>query len=385
MALALDQAVVLALLDWYGQSARDLPWRRTSDPYAIWVSEIMLQQTQVRTVIAYWERWMARFPTIKSLADAPESAVLKLWEGLGYYRRARNLHAAARLMLAERGGRFPTDHAAVLELPGIGRYTAGAICSIAYDQPTPIVDGNVARVLTRLGGLRGDPSRGPLSRRLWDWAERVVKTAAETGRPRACSHLNQALMELGALVCTPRSPKCESCPLAALCRAHALGREEAFPEAGERQKITARWFEVLVFERRGKFAVRQRPATEVNGGLWEFPNFEVPDLTGAPAEVATRAIAEMGLRRGGRVGTSQEEPRLITTVRHSITRYRITQRAHWLAWPGPAAVGGKGLEWRARGELEALPFTTAHRRILKALSAEFPVGSGRDEEKLHGN
>jgi A/G-specific adenine glycosylase len=383
MASSSDQQIVVALLDWYGRCARNLPWRLTSDPYGIWVSEVMLQQTQVRTVINYWERWMARFPDISSLAEAPESAVLKLWEGLGYYRRARNLHAAARWMKSAHGGRFPTDHAAILELPGIGRYTAGAICSIAFDQPAPIVDGNVARVLTRLKALQGEPASGPMARQLWAWAEELVKAAAGTRRSRACSDFNQSLMELGALLCTPKSPACGKCPLARRCQAHAMGREEDFPQAGERPKVTPRWFEVMVVEWCGKYAVRQRPAAEVNGGLWEFPNFEVNDLTGTLNEVVGRGLAEMGLSNHRKGGEGTWKPRWLATVRHSITRYRMTQRAHWLRWNGRVGSSGGSLLWKARPEMDALPFTTAHRRILRALPPENPGRSRGGEEKLH--
>ncbi|MCC6233026.1 MAG: A/G-specific adenine glycosylase, partial [Verrucomicrobiales bacterium] len=179
----------------------------------------MLQQTQVRTVIPYWERWMRAFPTVADLAKATEPTVLKLWEGLGYYRRARHLHAAAKQLFAETGGRFPTDREGILALPGVGRYTAGAIHSIAFNQPSPILDGNVIRVLTRWQGLTGDPAVRAVNQGLWEDAQRLVEAAAELRRPEACSHLNQSLMELGATVCTPRAPRCHECPVAGSCRA----------------------------------------------------------------------------------------------------------------------------------------------------------------------
>src|SRR5256712_12257328 len=187
------------LLQWFAQNARDLPWRRTRDPYAIWISEIMLQQTQVKTVIPYWQRWMRRLPDVRALARARPDAVLKLWEGLGYYLRARNLHQAARTIVDQHGGRFPEKFDEWVALPGIGRYTAGAICSIAFNQPTPVLDGNVMRVLARVFGIAGNPRAKEASAKLWNLAEALVREAAKRQRrdEQNCSHLNQALMELG--------------------------------------------------------------------------------------------------------------------------------------------------------------------------------------------
>src|SRR5256886_12318336 len=195
-----QKPVVRALLKWFGQHARDLPWRRTLDPYAIWVSEVMLQQTQVKTVIPYWERWMAQLPNVTALAKTKPELVLKLWEGLGYYSRARNLQKAAQIIVRDYGGKFPENFHHTIELPGIGRYTAGAICSIAFNQPTPILDGNVIRVLTRLFGITGDPRDKLTGAQLWRLAAELVSVAARTssnGGPKG-SHFNQALMGLGA-------------------------------------------------------------------------------------------------------------------------------------------------------------------------------------------
>src|SRR5271169_946329 len=216
--------LVPLLLDWFATNARDLPWRRTRDPYAIWVSEIMLQQTQVKTVIPFWNRWMRELPTIEVAAKAPSAKIHKLWEGLGYYTRVRNLQKAAQLIVERHDGVFPRTFAEVLELPGIGRYTAGAICSIAFNQPTPLLDGNVIRVLTRIFGIAENPKEKETNARLWQLAEELVSIAGGARLRRAqikshgstesrpteeqnCSHLNQSLMELGALVCTPRNPQ----------------------------------------------------------------------------------------------------------------------------------------------------------------------------------
>lgn len=347
---------MLALLDWYGVHARDLPWRRTRDPYAIWVSEIMLQQTQVKTVIPYWERWVEAFPDVASLAAAPEARVLKLWEGLGYYRRARHLHAAARVILERHGGVFPGRLDAVLALPGVGRYTAGAVCSIAFDQAVPILDGNVIRVLCRVGALAGDPKDRGLNSRLWEEAGAWIGLAASLGRKDACSHLNQALMELGAMICTPRAPACDRCPLAPGCRARAGGAAERYPELAKRARATVREYVVAVIEHRGRVWVRQRLAEDVNGGLWEFPNVEVaPGKDGAEG-VLRRALGD-GL-------LAMREP--LVTVRHAITRYRVTQRAILAEWGGGRrSVPGGGL-WCGVEEIEALPMSSAHRKIALA-------------------
>ncbi|MBL9137616.1 MAG: A/G-specific adenine glycosylase [Verrucomicrobiales bacterium] len=374
MSAALDRQIATHLLDWYEQCARDLPWRRTSDPYAIWVSEVMLQQTQVKTVVSYWERWMARFPDIQSLAAAPEAAVLKHWEGLGYYRRARHLQAAARHLIAENRGEFPTDLAGVLELRGIGRYTAGAICSIAFNQPTPIVDGNVARVLARWEMLRGDVRRAPRVGRLWERADALVNAAARTGRPHACSHFNQALMELGALVCTPKAPACGRCPVASECQAHAEGKVAEFPQVGQRQPPTERFFEVLVIQCGDRYAVRQRAEGDVNGGFWEFPCLEVASLNATARGAVTRILTEAGLRVDeGRVRPGRLMP--LATVRHAITRYRILQRASLVNWPGvPPRISG-GLVWRTREALDQLAFTAAHRKLVQRLPRGSATGS----------
>ncbi|MBC7172514.1 MAG: A/G-specific adenine glycosylase, partial [Polyangiaceae bacterium] len=212
----MSDSIRSALLEWFDRAQRDLPWRRTLDPYAIWVSEVMLQQTRVETVIPYYERFLTRFPTPAALAEAEEDAVLAAWSGLGYYRRARMLHAGAREVVATYGGAVPEAREARLALPGVGRYTAGAIGSIAFGKPEPIVDGNVARVLSRVRFIETPPGRADTERRLWDEAERLVYGE----RPGA---LNQALMELGATVCTPSSPRCTECPIARACAARSKG------------------------------------------------------------------------------------------------------------------------------------------------------------------
>ncbi|MBI4376222.1 MAG: A/G-specific adenine glycosylase [Elusimicrobia bacterium] len=229
------------LLDWYRRSRRELPWRKSVSPYRTWVSEIMLQQTTVATVLPYYERFLERFPDIASLAQAPQEDVLRLWAGLGYYSRARNLQEAARRVLEEHGGKLPDDYEGLIALPGIGRYTAGAILSIAFGKPYPVLDGNVARVLSRFYGLRGNVKAEPLLGGLWDRARALLPESAP-------GDWNQALMELGATICAPESPRCAACPLESSCQARAQDAQDVIPETGSRRpfkdlKWTCLWIE----------------------------------------------------------------------------------------------------------------------------------------------
>ncbi len=347
--------LVAKLLEWYSANARDLPWRRTQDPYAIHVSEIMLQQTQVKTVIPYWERWMRELPTLEAAAKASSAKIHKLWEGLGYYTRVRNLQKAAQTVLERHAGVFPETFDTVLELPGIGRYTAGAICSIAFNQPQPILDGNVIRVLTRIFGVAENPREKKTNAELWQLAGALVTEAAklEDGErvARNCSALNQSLMELGALICTPRLPQCLICPACSLCQAFKHNRTTELPNLGKREAATARRFVAFVVEHDGKFLVRQRPENTVNGHLWEFPNVEVD---GQP-------VQEMGLAKK-LLGITPVKLESLTTLKHSITRYRITLDAFVLkVTKPPTAAGGV---WKSPAQMRRLAFTAAHKRLV---------------------
>jgi A/G-specific adenine glycosylase len=352
---------VVALLNWFAANARDLPWRRTRDPYAIWVSEIMLQQTQVKTVIPFYERWLRELPSIASLAGAPSEKIHKLWEGLGYYTRVRNMQRAAQLIVAQREGKFPTSFDDVLALAGIGRYTAGAICSIAFNQPRPILDGNVIRVLTRVFGIRENARDKVTSALLWNLSEQLVTSAnalrVAKGSIGNCSAVNQSLMELGALICTPRAPQCDGCPISKHCVARRDGSAETLPNLGPRAVATPRRFIALVVQRNRRTLVRQRPAEVVNGHLWEFPNIEVPLKTSA--SVAHTAIE-------AELGCDVESIAPLTTIRHSITRYRITLDVMRVELNGslPRAECGSWKSWR---DVESLPFTSAHRKIAALL------------------
>lgn len=252
------------LLAWYRRNRRDLPWRRTRDPYAIWVSEVMLQQTRVDVVVPYWERFLARFPDPAALAAADEEDVLALWTGLGYYRRARSLHAGAKAVVARHGGRVPADPAALRALPGVGRYTAGAVASIAFGLAEPVLDGNVRRVLCRLLGVGAEGVGAAEERRLWD-------AAAELARGASPGDLNQALMELGATVCAPRNPRCADCPVSARCAARAAGDPERWPAARARRRTTRHDVAVAWIERGGRVLLERRRADNPLRGRWELP------------------------------------------------------------------------------------------------------------------
>ncbi len=276
-------AIATAIALHYRRHRRDLPWRRTRDPYAVWVSEIMLQQTRVATVIPYWQKWMTRFPTVTALAEAPLDDVLAAWSGLGYYRRARHLHAGARWVAAERGGAVPSAAAELRAVPGIGAYTAGAVASIAFGEAAPLVDGNVARVLARVFAIEDDVKSSAGQRASWDRAGALMAARPASVEP---GELNQGLMELGATVCTPTSPSCLTCPLTTACAARASGRQAELPRVPARKRAAdlplvttiALWV-----ERAGELLLGQRPATGLFAGLWELPQ-------GADAADAARAV-----------------------------------------------------------------------------------------------
>jgi A/G-specific adenine glycosylase len=298
-------------LNWYAAHARDLPWRRSCDPYHVWVSEIMLQQTQVATVRDYFARFVSRLPTIETLAAADEQTVLLLWEGMGYYRRARQLHAAAKRVVAKHGGQLPNDLHDLMELPGIGRYTAGAIASIAFNQRAPILEANTVRLLSRLVGYRGEVAAVAGQRLLWRVAEEIL--------PRdSVAQFNQALMELGSLVCTPIDPRCDSCPLARLCAARAAGLQAKIPSVKSKPAATQLHEAAVVVRKNGDVLLRQCGDDERWAGLWDFPRFSVQStgpLSGQ-SEVVSK-VREL-------TGITCSPPAHFKTIRHGVTRFRIT-------------------------------------------------------------
>lgn len=343
-----------ALLEWYQHHQRALPWRQAADPYAVWISEVMLQQTQVSTVIPYFQRWLRALPTVRALALSEEQEVLQLWEGLGYYSRARNLRRTAQAIVREHDGVLPRSVEQLRRLPGIGPYTAGAIASIAYQADEPLVDGNVIRVLTRLFAVPGDPTTTATSRELWKLAgECLVK-----GRAR---DFNQALMELGALVCTKGKPHCLECPVRGDCSAFAQGEQARFPEVRKRAAITPLSHAALWVTSRGRLLVAQLPANAPRwAGLWRLPTLEHP-ASEAP-HVAGARLLETLLGPGG-------DLTLATTVQHSVTRYRVTLNVFRVTsrsgkW---ALAKDAGLGWRTFAQVAELPMPAAHRKVALTL------------------
>jgi A/G-specific adenine glycosylase len=337
------------LVAWYKKSARDLPWRRTRDPYPIWLSEVILQQTRVQQGLPYYERFLAALPDVQSLAAASTQRVLKLWEGMGYYARARNMHRAAQIIAGERKGQFPATAQEWMRLPGVGRYTAGAITSAAFGEPVPIVDGNVARVLCRMFALpvRLQDKRGADA--LWEIAGRLVS-------PREPRAFNQAIMELGSQVCRPRSPLCEACPIRQNCAAFAEGHPEKYPPAKPAKKTPHHDMVLAVFIRDGSlYLLRQRPSKGLLGGLWEFPSARIEDRDAAGV---IRVIA-------GKLGLDAEVGEEIAVVRHAFTHFRITVHVHLCPARGNATT--EDTRWLTRSELDKYPLPRTHHKFLHLL------------------
>ena len=344
------------LLDWYARHARSLPWRdRTADPYAVWVSESMLQQTRVETVIPYYDRWMARFPTLAALAAAGEQDVLQVWEGLGYYSRARNLHRAARQVMAEFNGHLPANRADLEKLPGIGRYTAGAIASIAFGLDEPALDGNIRRVYARLFNVE-IPARSPEGeKRLWE-------LAAEHLPPGQAGDYNQALMDLGATVCTPRNPSCLLCPLNEICEARQLGVQEERPILTARAPIPHYTVTAAVLRRDGTVLIARRPSQGLLGGLWEFPGGKLEpgeDSAAGPAPRDPRGIGHGD--RGWPAGQG--------VYRHAFTHFRITLHAFHCVLTGgePQPLEASELRWVPPAGLKQFPMGKVDRQISQEL------------------
>lgn len=343
------------LLAWWDDGHADLPWRRSRDPYRVWVAEIMLQQTQITTVIPYYERWMERFPTVEALAAASLDEVLKAWEGMGYYSRARNLHAAAQMVVRELDGRIPQTVSGLLKLKGVGRYTAGAIASIAFNQPAPVLDGNVTRVFSRLLDLEEDVTETATQRKLWALAEELVPA----DRP---GDYNEALMELGQRICVPARPLCHLCPVAALCLAQQRGTQLERPVRPPRRN-TPHYDVVagIIWRDDGRFLIAQRPAEGLLGGLWEFPGGkQEPGET--LAEALRREIAEE-LAIDIEVGAHQ------VTVKHAYTHFRITLHAfHARHIAGrPQHIGVANHAWVTLDDLDHYAFALTDRKIIASL------------------
>jgi A/G-specific adenine glycosylase len=347
------------LAAWYLEARRDLPWRNDRDPYRILVSEMMLVQTTVAAVIPYFERFLGRFPDVAALAAADEAEVLKAWEGLGYYRRARQLHAAAKQVVQDHGGTIPDDAAAIRELPGVGRYIAGAILSFAFDRPEPIVEANSQRVLARILAVEGNLSAAATREQIWTAAARLVP-------PAGAGIFNQALIELGALVCTPREPSCLICPLSSLCQVRRLGIQDRLPVMLEKSPPLSVKETCVILESRMRILIVQRGF----GGLWEqFWEFPTLHLDGANPACRTIGLA-IDLAKGFRHVTGVEA-RIgppVRTLKYSVTNHRvelIAQVGHALsgtAKPGPGLIDAR---WVRPDELSQYTFSSAGRRLIE--------------------
>jgi A/G-specific adenine glycosylase len=343
------------LLAWFTARKRDFPWRRTSDPYRIWLSEIMLQQTRAAAALPYYERFVARFPNIAALARARTETVLGHWAGLGYYSRARNLHRAAKEIAGRHGGQFPRAYDAALALPGVGRYTAAAVLSIAYGQPLAVLDGNVARVLARLDAVRDDP-RAPA---LWRKFEATTQELLARNSP---GNWNQAMMELGATVCTPKSPRCGDCPVADWCRARKLGIAEQLPAARtKRATQQVRLAAAVMIDPRGKTLLLRQPGGDgaLFSRMWQFPALEI--TADGPRRLARHLREKFGISASGRMTP-------LETARHAVTFRAIRLEPYLIRLPTLPVVEGARTPVLKR--LAGLPVSNATRKIAAAALAQ---------------
>ncbi len=348
-----------ALLAWFAQNARPLPWRQEPTPYHTWVSEVMLQQTQATTVIPYYVEFIRRFPTVWALAAAPLDEVLKAWEGMGYYRRAHNLHRAAQIIVADHDGRVPTDAKSLAALPGVGRYTAGAIRSIAFGQPAPVLDGNVKRVLARLDDLEASIDEAGVERALWD-------RAAELLDPDQPGAFNEALMELGATICLPLNPACLLCPVQSFCLARERGTQYERPVRNQRRAIPHVDVAAGVIWHRtepGLILIAQRPLDGMLGGLWEFPGGKQQPGETLPNTLERELAEELGIQ----VIVGEH----LVSLEHAYTHFRITLHAFHARHTGgePKKIGVADWRWVGLAALDGFAFARTDQHIIAALRA----------------
>ncbi|HEY9743501.1 MAG TPA: A/G-specific adenine glycosylase [Coleofasciculaceae cyanobacterium] len=342
-----------SLLAWYANAGRDLPWRHCRDPYAIWVSEIMLQQTQVKTVIPYYHRWLAQFPTLEQLASADLQQVLKAWEGLGYYTRARNLYACAQEIMQHHGGVFPTEPKDVLALPGIGRTTAGGILSAAFNQPAAILDGNVKRVLARLVALPVPPTKA--TKQLWQLSEALL----DREHPR---EFNQALMDLGATVCTAKKPDCNNCPWIPHCQAYNQGIQFQLPMREISSPLPHKNIGVaVIWNEQGQILIDRRRPEGLLGGLWEFPGGKI-ELGETVEECIKREILE-------ELAIEIEVGDRLISIDHAYSHFRVTLTVHHCRYLTgiPQPLECDEIRWVTLDEIDQFPFPKANSQIIAAL------------------
>lgn len=380
------------LLNWYAAHQRELPWRNIDDPYKVWISEIMLQQTVVAAVIPYFEKFMRRFPDVKTLAVAEETEVLQYWEGLGYYSRARNIHKAARVVAEELSGVFPADVDSLQKLPGIGRYTAGAICSFAFDGRAPIVEANTLRLYSRLIGLEEDPRSKSGQNQLWEFAELILPR-------KSPGDFNQALMDLGSLVCTPQNPDCANCPVCSCCEAFLTQRQYQIPVPKARPEITPLTDASIAVFAGDRVLIRKRTPDERWAGLWDFPRFTLEEMNGTPHPPASRkkstgqrSLFEDDPPRGISIeipeglspaivprlesyvqeqsGVAASVSRFVKEIRHSVTRYKIRLLC-FIAEVDSSMLDAEselsGYQWVSVSDLDAYPFSVTGRKFVRLL------------------
>ncbi|MFT5432070.1 MAG: A/G-specific adenine glycosylase [Myxococcota bacterium] len=345
-----------SLADWFGKVGRKMPWRETRDPYAIWLSEIMLQQTQVKTATPYYLRFLARWPTIAELAAAEDGDVMKAWEGLGYYARCRNLLRAARIIEADHDGVFPYSLEEVVALPGIGRSTAGAILTFARGQRHPLLDGNVKRVLSRLFDEDGEITRAAVERRLWAESTAMLDAAEDSW-----TH-NQALMELGATACSPRNPSCESCPTQRFCASYAAGTQSQRPVKKKKKPIPHKEIGVAVIEDGTRVLIQLRPAKGLLGGLWEFPGGKQEPSESIQETVLRECREELGITVG--------DLNHLVDVKHTYSHFKITMHAFRcrVLTGSPTPNAADECRWVERDDLDRYAFPKANKRVLEALT-----------------
>jgi len=343
-----------SLLEWYHRHQRQLPWRTTKDPYRILVSEIMLQQTQVQTVIPYYHRFLKTFPSFQSLARAPLQRVLKLWEGLGYYSRARNLHALAKAVVRAHDGHLPSTYDELKALPGIGRYTAGAILSIAFDKDYPVVDGNVMRVLARYFAIRGDIRKPATQSEFWNLVEKLLPHGK-------AGDFNQAIMELGATICTPKNPTCPRCPLRHSCQARRQNLQDVLPVKKKAAATPHFHIGAGVVRRGDKILISQRPLKGLLGGLWEFPGGK-QEPGESLRDTVRREIKE-------ELGINIEVGKKLAEIDHAYSHFKITLHAHECAYRSGQvqALGVRAWRWVKPHELKRFAFPAANQPIIQKL------------------
>lgn len=347
------------LLQWYDQNQRDLPWRRHPTPYKVWISEMMLQQTQVETVLPYFQRFLKQYPNLPALASAKEDELLKVWEGLGYYRRARHLWTAAKILEHQEHGRFPRSAQQWINLPGIGLYTARAIASIAFQEPVAVLDGNVKRVLARLTCFKEAINQASQEGALWSLAQACL----DRKRP---GDYNQAMMELGAMICREKIPACSTCPVRAYCRAFKTGRVAEFPRRLKRKKSPHHVVVVaLLANSRGQWLIGKRPANRMLGGLWEFPGGKV-NAKETLEEALVREIDE-------ELGITVVPGREAAVVKHAYTHFKITLHAFYCRMPRGQQLQPlyhQQLLWINSGQFKDYPFPGANKKILALLEKQ---------------